>query len=166
LLGFERCQHQRPGLGVLFLPGQIEHAVAGNPELSQRPNKVRLAPGIAREGRQFRFQPNGIVQIFANPVELRRPRVERIRLISIQHVAHGEAESAQIVLHAKKLQGILPVAVDGVVLELAKPRNLAQRVQTESPHDREHDREPGNEPASWILESFTQQCLIIASGEG
>lgn len=92
------------------------------------------------------------------------PCVERIRLVSVQHVAHGEAESAEIVLHAEQLQRVFAVSVYGLVLQLTQPRDLAERVETERGHDREHDREARDQPGGRTLESLAQQCLIIAAG--
>jgi hypothetical protein len=53
-------------------------------------------------------------------LELRRPGREWIRLVVVDHVAHGDCEQVQIVLDAQQLQGIFAVAVDQLALELAQ----------------------------------------------
>jgi len=50
---------------------------------------------------ESRFPTHGIVQIDANPLELRGPRRQRIWLIAAYHVAHGDGEQIEIVLDSQ-----------------------------------------------------------------
>jgi hypothetical protein len=45
-----------------------------------------------------------------------------------EHVAHGEAERVQIVLNAKKLDGVFAIAIDEIALEVAESADLVSDV--------------------------------------
>ena len=61
-----------------------------------------------------------VIQIGSCPLELRRPRGQRIGIVVVQHVPHGQREGVEIVLNAKELQRIPAVAINQVILQLAK----------------------------------------------
>ena len=52
------------------------------------------------------FQPQRVIQIRVDALELRGPRDQRIRLVGIQHVSHRQPHRIQIVLDAQQLQRI------------------------------------------------------------
>jgi hypothetical protein len=80
-----------------------------------------------------------VVQICANALELRGPRRQRIGLIVVQHVAHRQGQRVQIVLDAKQLQRVFPVAVHQIVLQFAQAGDLPRDVSRVSNHGRQRD---------------------------
>ena len=74
-----------------------------------------------------------------NAIELRGPRGEGVRLGSVKHVAHGQRDGIQIILNAKKLQGIFAITVDYVALQPAQTRELYGNVGRISQHRGQRD---------------------------
>jgi len=91
--------------------GPCEHPVIGIPELIQRLGQVAALVGRARSFAKRFFAQHGIVQIRTDSRELRAPGNQGIRLARIQHVAHRQGDGVEIILDAKKLQGITAVAI-------------------------------------------------------
>ncbi len=90
---------------------QLEHAIYSIPKLREGLIQESALVQGARGGRKSFFQFQGGIQIFANTLKLSAPRGERVRFTCIEHVAHGEAQGIQIILHAEKLQRIAAIAV-------------------------------------------------------
>ena len=80
---------------ALSLPrgGQLEHAVGGSPELGERIGQISLALGGAVRGASSASRREGIGQVGARAVELLLPGLERVGLVAIEHVAHGDGPS-------------------------------------------------------------------------
>jgi hypothetical protein len=141
----QRHPHLGARLGVVAGAGQGEHAVGGVPELlegdAEQFTLLRRAAGDA----DFFLAPQGVVEIAAEAVELRRPGVERIAGLAVEHVAHRQAELIQIVLNPEQLQGIAAVAVGEIVLEVAQLRDLARQIPGIGGHRGQRDDEPEQE---------------------
>jgi hypothetical protein len=52
----------------------------------------------------FVFQPESIVKIASNPLELGRPCYERMLLSSIEHISHRQSKRVQIILYSQQLK--------------------------------------------------------------
>ncbi len=78
--------------------------------------------------RQVLLQPQRIIQVPLDPLKLRRPRLQGIRLAGVEHVVHAQAQRVKVVLDAQQLQGVSPVAVDDVALQLSQAGKLIREV--------------------------------------
>ena len=95
----------------------------------------RSSPG----NRELLLEAKGVGEIIANALELGGPCGEGIRFVVIEHVAHGQAERVEIILHAEELEGILAAAVGQIILQFAKAGNLAGDVPGIGHHGGESD---------------------------
>ena len=85
------------------------------------------------------LSPESVIKIFAHALELRPPRGKRIALpgfhrVHVEHVAHGDADGIQLVLNAQKLQRILAIPVDQVILQLAQAGDPSCHIPRVSHH--------------------------------
>ena len=65
-----------------------------------------------------------IVEVGTGALKLRRPCGEWIRLVVIEHIAHGERHRMQIVLDAQEEQRIGPTAVNRLTLKVLQATDL------------------------------------------
>ena len=66
------------------------------------------------------FDCSALVEIGAHALELRRPRDQRIGLVVVEHVPHGEGQRIQIILNPKKLERVAAISIDQIVLQFAQ----------------------------------------------
>ena len=82
----------------------FEDAIGRVPELRDGLGEVlRLLRRPARDGDGLLLRER-VVQIGTDALERRGPGGQRIRLATVQHVAHREAELIEIILNAQQLQ--------------------------------------------------------------
>ena len=139
----QQSRHGRAQRGLSFLQGKLdllarffflaivresENAVDGIPELGEGSGEKRALLRSSAGRGESRFQTHRIVQISANPLELRRPRGQRIGLVTADHVAHGHGEQVEIVLDSQQLQRILAIAVHQFGLQFAQPGHLPRDI--------------------------------------
>ena len=109
--------------------GSLKHAIDGVPKLSERLIEELALVGSTRGGRELFFEGEGSVEILADACKLRDPGSERIGFAGIEHVAHGEAQDVEIVLHAEKLERIAAIAIHHVTLQGPETGKLRARVK-------------------------------------
>ena len=104
--------------------GKGEHAIDGVPELGEGLIEIEalVAGGCCFGERGFVFER--VFEVDANAFELRDPSDDGIGFAGILHVAHGEAESVEVVLDAEELEGVAAIAVDEFALEFAEAGEL------------------------------------------
>jgi hypothetical protein len=155
LPGLKRNANLSPGFLFFSLPGQIEHAVHGIPELRERSAEKLLLLGRLLNHGEPLLQAQGIIEVGANPFKLRCPGGQGIRLVAVQHVAHGQRQRVQVVLDPQQLQRILAVPAREVVLQGAEPGNLPCDVGGIRHHcdqrDDQSQNQPGNGGSAWCL---------------
>ena len=95
----------------LSITSQRENAVRRIPELIQIFSQKGALLGSSAGCGKLRFEAHGIVQVGADPLELRGPGRQRIRLVAAYHVAHGHGEQVEVILNSQQLKRILSVAV-------------------------------------------------------
>ena len=99
--------------------------------------------------RDLLFQFEGIVQVCADALELRRPSGKRIGLIVVEHVAHSQRQGIQVVLNAQELKRVFAVPAGKIVLQFAKTRNLHRDVPGVGDHRGQSDEESQKQTRSW-----------------
>lgn len=122
LAGLERETDLRAGFGFLSGGGERENPIEGVPKLVDR--KREISPLTRGRGGECLFARERVIQISADPLELRLPRRERIRLGLLEHVAHDEGERVEIVLDPQQEERIGAIAVDGFRLQAAQAVEL------------------------------------------
>ncbi len=127
---------------------QGEGAVHGVPELGHGIAQILPLLRGAIHDRHLLFLLQGVVEIGADALKLGRPRGERIRLVVVEHVAHGERQQIQVILDAQQLQGIFTVAIDQIVLQFADAGNLPRDIAGISHHGGQSDHETQNKGRS------------------
>ena len=100
-----------------------------------------LIGGARRAGEIF-FGLQGVVEIFVDAGELGFPGGEGVRLVVIEHIAHGEGERIQIILHAEELQRGFAIAFDEIILQGAEAGDLVSDVGGVGDDGRERDEQP------------------------
>src|SRR6185437_16023246 len=112
---------------------QRKNSVNSIPKLRKRALQVLLLVNRPPSGRKLLLSPESVIKVFAHPLELRPPRGERITLpglqrVHVEHVAHGDADGIQLILDAQKLQRILAVPVDQVILQLPQAGDSSSHI--------------------------------------
>src|SRR5208283_3854460 len=79
--------------------------------------------------RQVLLQLESIVQVPLDPLKLRGPRLQGIRLAGVEHVVHAQTQRVKVVLDAQQLQRVSSVAVDDVALQLPQAGKLIREVR-------------------------------------
>ena len=102
----------------------------------------------AGDGELF-FGLERTIEVGADALELRGPGGEGIGLVVIEHVAHGEAEGIEIVLHAKELKGVATIVLDEIVLQLAQARDLQRDVPGIGYHGGDGDNQAERQAGGW-----------------
>lgn len=106
----------------------LKRMAGSHPELIERGAQEFVLFGRVLHERYLLLAAQGIVEVDVDSLELGGPGGERVRLARIEHVAHGQSERVQVVLHAKQLQGILPAAVGKIALQLPQAPDLQDDV--------------------------------------
>ncbi len=138
----QRDSNLRPRFRLVGIMRQCKGPIHRIPELRDRILQILFLLGSAIHRRNLLLAAQRVVQIRAHALELRRPRRQRVGLIVIQHVAHRQRQRVQIVLDAKQLERIFPVAVHQIVLQFAQARNLPRDVRRISDHGRQGNNQP------------------------
>ena len=104
--------------------GEREHSIYRVPELGKGliEKEALVAGGSGFGDGGFVFER--VDEIGADAFELRDPGDDGVGFAGILHVTHGEAESIEVVLDAKELEGIAAIAVDEFALEFAEAGEL------------------------------------------
>ena len=123
-------------------------AVERVPELAEGIGQITPLVGRQVRQREFVFAGKRVFQIGPDAAELRRPCRERIGLLFVEHVAHGERERVEPVLDAQQQQRIGAIAVDGFGLQLFQTAELQHRVTRVHAHREQRRRKTGEEPES------------------
>ena len=82
-----------------------------------------------------------VVEICPHTLELRRPRSQRIGLVVVEHIAHGQCQRVQIVLDTQQLQGIFSVAIHQIILQFAQAGDLPRNVPGINNHGSQSDNQ-------------------------
>ena len=153
LPGLKRETDLRPRFFFVPLGRQCEHPIDGIPELCNRTDQVLPLLGcLARDG-HFLLPLQRIIEIGAYPQELGRPGCERVLSLTIEHVAHRQAERVEIVLDAQQLKRVPATPIDEVGLQAPQPGDLPRDVPGIRHDGRNRNRQPdqktrGRRPAA------------------
>ena len=136
----QRQPHLAPRLDLVAVRGQLEQARRRVPELRDGRGEVTRLLGRPARDRHRRLLRQRLVEIGADPVELRRPGGQGVGLVGVEHVAHGERQLVQVALDAQQLQRVATVAIGELGLQLAQPADLARDIDRVGQHDgQRHD---------------------------
>jgi hypothetical protein len=69
--------------------------------------------------------------------------------VSIEHIAHREAEGIQVILDAQQLERVLPVAVGKFTLQFSQAGDLNRGVPGVGHDCRDGNRESEDQTESW-----------------
>ena len=109
------------------------------PELRDGGGEILALLGRAVRSRELIFFVKSVVEIDAEAAELALPGAERVRLVALQHVAHGEGEGVEVVLDAQQLERVAAITVDEITLHLAEVGDLEPDVPRVDQHGAEND---------------------------
>src|SRR5262249_24826235 len=93
---------------------------------------------------------------------LSRPCGQRIRFVVVQHVPHGKGQRIQVILYTKKLQRILPVAVNKIVLKVTKALDLSSDVRRICDHCRQGDDQAHKQPGGGRTSQMEHIFLVTS----
>ena len=128
---------------------QREGAIDRVPELGHGVFQILTLFRSTVGNRNLLLFRQSVVQVSPHPLELRRPRGQRIRLVVIQHVAHGQRQGVEIVLNAQQLQGVFAVAVHQIVLQFPQAGDLPGDVSGIGHHGGQGNDQPQDKSRSW-----------------
>ena len=144
------CLKRHPNLiarlRVLALTCESQHLIGRRPELCKRVREVLLLIGRPGHRRDVLLAPQTIVQIGPQPLKLRSPGGQWIRLFTVQHVAHRQPQRVEIVLDSEKLKRVFPIPIGKARLELSQSGDLPRDVPGIGDHRREGDDEAEQQP--------------------
>ena len=125
---------------------EVESAVQRVPELAQRVREVASLVRGKTSQRVFLFTGKRVFEVCANTPELRGPCGQRIRLLFVQHVAHGHGKRVETVLNAQQQQRIGAIAVDGLGLQSPQAAKLQDGVTRVHAHGEQRGRQTRQQP--------------------
>jgi hypothetical protein len=147
LASLKRQANLRARLLFLAAACQREHPIGCVPELCHRVHEVTaLFRGTPRDG-DLLFEPERVLQVGADAIELRDPCGERVAGVVVEHVAHRQRDGIEVVLNPQELQRVLPIAFGKVGLQRAQPRDLPADVPRRR-DDRRQRHEQAQQKAS------------------
>src|SRR5206468_1740095 len=132
-------------LGLLATRSFFEGAPDRIPELRERTLQIALLVFGPALGRNLLFMLKRILKISPHALELRTPGGQRIVLPSIQragieHVSHRHADRIQLILNSQKLQRVLAVPVNQIILQPPQAPNSVRDVSRVRHNRRQSDQ--------------------------
>jgi hypothetical protein len=85
--------------------------------------------------------------------------LQPVRFIPVHHVPHGEAQRIEVALYTQQLQGVPPIAVDKLCLQIPQARDAIERVPGKRAHRRQRERKASHQPCRGIREALAHQDL-------
>ena len=124
LTRLERKTNLGSGFGLLSITRDGKGAVDRIPKLRERLLKIYGLLRITFGHAELIFDLQCAGEVGADALELSLPGDQRVGLVVVEHVPHGEAQGIQVILNPEKLERIAAIMLDQIVLQFAQRGNL------------------------------------------